>query len=143
RLMVVPLLRMTEKMVAFRDDPEDAANIVLPNARRDEIGVARRQLHDMQIALRGTLRQQARLAALGAGVTRINHDLRNILATAALLSERLARSDDPEVRRTTPRLLDAIDRAIDLCQRTLAYSREGGAPLQRTEVDLRALVDDA
>src|SRR3546814_4753225 len=116
RLLVVPLTRLIDKMVAFRDDPEDAANVVMPSGRSDEIGVAQRQLHDMQIALRGALKQKARLAALGTGVTKINHDLRNILSTAALLSERLALSDDPEVRRITPRLLDALDRAVDLCR---------------------------
>src|SRR3546814_7349315 len=55
RLLVVPLTRLIDKMVAFRDDPEDAANVVMPSGRSDEIGVAQRQLHDMQTALRGAL----------------------------------------------------------------------------------------
>jgi signal transduction histidine kinase len=142
-LMVRPLSRFTLKMVAFRDDPEEAANVIQPSARGDEIGVAERELHDMQIALRTALKQKTRLAALGTAVTKINHDLRNILSTAALVSERLAASGDPEVQRSVPRLVDAIDRAVDLCQHTLDYTREGGPPLQRQRLDLRHLVGDA
>src|SRR3546814_13196090 len=115
-------------MVAFRDDPEDVADVVMPSGRSDEIGVAQRQLHDMQIALRGALKQKARLAALGTGVTKINHDLRNILSTAALLSERLAHRNDPEVRRLTPPLLHALARDVDVCRHPLTYPRAVGQP---------------
>jgi signal transduction histidine kinase len=140
-LTVRPLSRFTEKMVAFRQDPEDADNIIMPSRRTDEVGVAERELHDMQIALRGALKQRARLAALGTAVTKINHDLRNILSTASLLSEHLAMSEDPEVRPTASRLMDALDRAVDLCAKTLAYTREGGPPLRRANLNLRALVE--
>ncbi len=140
-LMVRPLTRFTAKMVAFRDDPDDAANVIVPSRRTDEIGVAQRELHDMQRALRSALNQKARLAALGTAVTKINHDLRNILSTVSLLSERLTESADPEVKRTTPRLLDAIDRAADLCAHTLDYTREGGPPVHRSSFKLRDLVD--
>ena len=140
-LMVRPLVRFTAKMVAFRDDPDDAANVIVPSRRTDEIGVAQRELHDMQRALRSALNQKARLAALGTAVTKINHGLRNILSTVSLLSERLTESADPEVKRTTPRLLDAIDRAADLCAHTLDYTREGGPPVHRSSFKLRDLVD--
>jgi signal transduction histidine kinase len=68
--------------------------------------------------------------------------LRNILSTAALVSERLAVSEDPEVRRVTPRLMQAIDRAVELCSQTLAYSRDGGLPLRRSAVDLAGLAEE-
>jgi signal transduction histidine kinase len=141
-LMVRPILRITESMIAFRRDPENAA-VVLPSTRRaDEIGQAQRELIDMQGVLRTALRQRERLAALGTAVTKINHDLRNILSTAALVSERLAVSEDPEVRRVTPRLMQAIDRAVELCSQTLAYSRDGGLPLRRSAVDLAGLAEE-
>ncbi len=141
-LMVRPLARFTEKMVAFRGDPADADNVIVPTRRSDEFGVAQRELHDMQIAVRNAITQRSRLAALGTAVTKINHDLRNILSTAALLSERLTMVQDPEAKQTGPRLLDAIDRAADLCQHTLDYTREGGPPLHRSSFDLRQLVDE-
>jgi len=142
-LMVRPMRRMTESMVAFREDPEDASRVPPPSRRADEIGVAQRELAEMQAGLRAALQQKARLAALGVAVTKINHDLRNILATARLVSDRLADSEDPEVRRTTPTLMAAIDRAVDLCSRTLDFTREGPPRLDRRRFRLAELVEEA
>ncbi|MGF1609967.1 MAG: sensor histidine kinase [Kiloniellales bacterium] len=141
-LLVRPMRRITASMTAFRDDPEDASRIIQPSARRDEIGVAQRELANMQHGLRAALHQKTRLAALGIAVTKINHDLKNILATALLVSDRLLASDDPEVRRVTPTLMGAIDRAVRLCGQTLAFTREGPPPLELSRFDLGALVDD-
>lgn len=138
-LTVKPLMRFTDKMVAFRNDPDDAATVIVPSRRTDEVGLAERELHHMQTAVLAALKQKDRLAALGTAVTKVNHDLRNMLATASLLSERLAASGDPEVRRTVPQLMEALDRAADLCSRTLDYTREGGPPLQRSRFRLHEL----
>jgi signal transduction histidine kinase len=75
----------------------------------------------MQNDLRAALRQKRRLAALGAGMAKINHDLWNTLATAVLASDGLANIDDPEVKRLTPRLYDVVTRAVSLCSQTLNY----------------------
>jgi hypothetical protein len=56
----------------------------------------------MKAGLRSALRQRTRLAALGTAVNKINHDLRNMLASATLISDRLAESEDENVRRITP-----------------------------------------
>ncbi|MBP2295203.1 sensor histidine kinase [Azospirillum rugosum] len=141
-MLVRPMRRLTASMVAFRRAP-DGTPPIEPSARTDEIGVAERELADMQQTVRTALRQRERLAALGTAVTKINHDLRGILSTAALLSERLSESADPEVRRVTPRLMGAIDRAVELCGQTLAYSRDGVLPLHAADVNLAALVDEA
>jgi signal transduction histidine kinase len=128
--------------MAFRRDPENFAATLPHTSRADEIGMAQRELIDMQASLRAALRQKERLAALGTAVTKINHDLRNILSTAALVSERLSSSEDPEVRRVTPRLMRSIDRAVELCSQTLAYSRDGVLPLRRSRIPLAELVDE-
>ncbi|HYD32305.1 MAG TPA: HAMP domain-containing sensor histidine kinase [Azospirillaceae bacterium] len=141
RLLVGPMRRITRSMVAFRHAPEDPASVIAPTARADEIGTAERELADMQAALRAALRQRERLAAMGTAVAKINHDLRGILATAALVSEHLEATADPEVRRVTPRLMTAIDRAIALCGQTLSYVRHGTLSLTITAIDPRALVD--
>src|SRR6185437_5780333 len=75
-------------------------------------------------------------------VTKINHDLRNILATARLVTDGLSGSAAPEVRRVAPRLFDAIDRAIALCTHTLDYSREGAPPLAPARFALAPLIDE-
>jgi signal transduction histidine kinase len=96
----------------------------------------------LQETVRQALGQHARLAALGTAVTKINHDLRNILATARLVTDRLTGSAAPEVRRIVPRLLDAIDRAVALCTRTLDFSREGTPPLAPSLFRLAPLIDE-
>ena len=75
-------------------------------------------------------------------MTKINHDLRNILATARLVTDGLTASAAPEVRRVAPRLLDAIDRAVALCTRTLDFSREDTPPLARSRFPLAPLIDE-
>jgi signal transduction histidine kinase len=141
-LMVRPMQRITTNMIEFRDDPEDASRVVAASRRTDEIGVAERELAVLQKTVRAALGQRARLAALGTAVTKINHDLRNILATARLVTDGLTLSAAPEVRRVAPRLLDAIDRAIALCTRTLDFSREGAPPLAPSRFALAPLIEE-
>ncbi len=141
-LMVRPMRRITENLVAFRENPEAAPRAIVAPGRSDEIGVAARELSEMQRGLRAALKQRARLAALGAAVSKINHDLRNILSSAVLVSDRLAHSDDPEVRRQTPALTAAIDRAVALCEDTLHFVRVGEPEPRREPVDVAGLVED-
>jgi signal transduction histidine kinase len=140
--LVRPMRRITGAMMAFRADPEDASRIIVASSRNDEIGAAQRELATMQETVREALRQQARLAALGTAVTKINHDLRGILSTARLVSDGLADSAAPEVRRVAPTLLAAIDRAVALCTRTLDFTRERPATLDRRRFALATLVDE-
>jgi signal transduction histidine kinase len=142
RLLVTPLRRLIGSMMAFRDDPEDAARVIVPSARTDELGLAQRELASMQETVRLALRQKERLAALGTAVAKINHDLRNILSTARLVSDGLSGSAVPEVRRVTPRLVAAIDRAVALCTRTLTFTRDGAPPPQRRRFALSGLVEE-
>ncbi len=72
--------------------------ILKPSERQDELGIAERELAGMQGVLADTLRQQRRLADLGLAVSKINHDLRNILASAQLISDRLS---DVRTRRSS------------------------------------------
>lgn len=141
-LLVRPMRRMTESMMSFRENPEDVARTLPPSGRTDEVGVAEHELRDMQAQLRAALQQKTHLAALGQAVTKINHDLRNILTTAQLVADRLAGSDNPEIKKLAPTLVSAIDRAVDLCTKTLTFAREGPPDLKRQRFPLRALVDE-
>jgi signal transduction histidine kinase len=141
-LFVRPMRRLTAQMVAFGHEPEDPARIVTPSARKDEFGVAERELAQMQRELAGTLQQKNRLASLGLAVSKINHDLRNLLSPAQLLSDRLASLADPAVRRLAPKLMATLDRAIAYCEQTLAYGRAQEPPPQRRTVDVAQLLDE-
>ncbi len=142
-LMVRPMGRLTSAIMEFRAAPEDRDRGVRQSGRRDEIGVAERELAAMQRDLRQALAQKARLAALGEAVAKINHDLRNILSSAQLVSDSLIDSGDPNVRRSAPRLLRAIDRAVGLCRDVVRYARTGEAKVERAPQDMRDLLEDA
>lgn len=140
-LLVRPMRRITGSMIAFSKQPDDSDRILQPSRRRDEIGVAERELAHMQEQLRQALNQRRRLADLGSAVSKVNHDLRNILATAQLSSDHLLTVQDPKVRALSERLISAIDRAINLCERTLKYGRADEPPPNRQDFNLRDLVD--
>jgi signal transduction histidine kinase len=141
-LFVRPLYRITANMMSFRDDPEDRARILALTSRHDEIGFVEHELAEMQHDLANTLHEKTRLANLGLAVSKINHDLRNLLASAQLFSDRLARLQDPQVQRFAPKLMRALERAIAFCQSTLSYGRAQEPPPDRRPVALMELVED-
>jgi len=141
-LLVGPMRRLTQGMIKFREDPADATRVIKPARRRDELGQAERELAMMQETVRQALLEKERLAALGAAVTKINHDLKNILATMRLLADGIAASAAPELKRVAPSLAAAIDRAVALTTGTLDYTRERAAPLHRSRFALAGLTEE-
>jgi signal transduction histidine kinase len=141
-LFVQPMMRITRNIMSFSQNPEDASRIMVPSQRKDEIGVAERGLAHMQGELAHTLQQKNRLAALGLAVSKISHDLRNMLANAQLISDRLGSLQDPSVQRFAPKLIASLDRAISLCETTLRFGRAEELPPRREPTPLRALVAD-
>lgn len=139
-LIIRPMRRLTGGMVSFRRDPERIPPSFGRTRRGDEIGMAEREFAEMQEKVRQALIQKARLAALGTAVSKINHDLRGILATARLVTDRLAESANPEVKKAAPALLRALDRAVELCSDTLNFTREGPPKPNLAPVRLRDLV---
>ncbi|MBC6417210.1 MAG: HAMP domain-containing histidine kinase [Rhodospirillales bacterium] len=139
-MLVRPMRRVIDYMVAFQADPEQAPVYRCAGGRSDEIGLAELALADMQQGLRDALRQKARLAALGTAVSKINHDLRNILSTARLVSDSMTESADLRIRRLAPTLISAIDRAVDLCEQTLTFARGSEMRLEPSTVVLSNLL---
>ncbi|MFZ0423723.1 MAG: HAMP domain-containing sensor histidine kinase [Xanthobacteraceae bacterium] len=141
-MFVRPMRRITANMTAFRADPENPDRVIASSGRADEIGTAERELAAMQTELASMLHQKNRLAALGLAVSKINHDLRNLLASAQLFSDRLARIPDPGVQRFAPKLMHALERAIAFCQSTLSYGRVQEPPPDRKPILLEPLVEE-
>jgi signal transduction histidine kinase len=139
-LFVQPMRRLTANLVGFHENPESAARIIVPSQRGDEIGVAERELSDMQRDLVSMLHQKSRLAALGLAVSKINHDLRNLLASSQLLSDQLASVPDPRVQRFAPKLMRSLERAIAFCQSTLSYGRAQEAAPDRRMILIEPVV---
>src|SRR5215475_341898 len=141
-LFVRPMRRLTTNMMSFRGDPQNPARIIELSGRADEIGVAERELAAMQRDIASMLNQKSHLAALGLAVSKINHDLRNLLSSAQLFSDQLSSLPDPRVQRFAPKLMRALERAIAFCQSTLSYGRVQEAPPDRRALSLEGLVDE-
>jgi signal transduction histidine kinase len=139
-LLVKPMTKLTWNIVRFSERPEDPTRVINPSSRRDEIGTAERELSAMQLELSETLSQKSRLAALGLAVSKISHELRNMLSSAQLLSDRLSTVKDPTVQRLVPKLLASLDRAIRLCARTLDFGQAHEMPPRRKRFVLAPLV---
>lgn len=142
RVLVRPVQRLSLNMLRFSRNPEDRSRIIVPTGRKDEIGLAEVELQQMQTELSDMLSQKNRLASLGLAVSKVSHDLRNMLASAQLISDRLAMVDDPTVQRFAPKLIASLDRAIAFCADTLKFGRAQEAPPRREMFALRALVDE-
>ena len=130
-LVLAPLRRVTRSIERFAADPESPGET--PSDRHDEIGRVERELARMQEEVRQSLRSRARLVALGEAVAKINHDLRNMLTSAQMASERLSSSSDPLVAKALPRLERALGRAAALARNVLEYgkSEEAAPQLQK------------
>jgi signal transduction histidine kinase len=141
-LLVRPMGRITANMITFRADPENPARIISESGRGDEIGTAEVELAAMQRELASMLHQKNRLAALGLAVSKINHDLRNLLASAQLFSDQLSTLPDPKVQRFAPKLMRALERAIAFCQSTLSYGAAQEPPPERKTLEIGPLIEE-
>jgi signal transduction histidine kinase len=142
RMLIRPIRIMTENMLRFSASPENPAGIIVPDGRNDELGVAVTELAAMQKELQRALNARKHLADLGLAVSKINHDMRNMLAPAQLLSDRLTNLDDPTVRKVAPRLLKALDRAVSFSESVMAYGKASENPPNFRRVSVKQLIDD-
>lgn len=140
RVIVRPVRRLVHNITEFAESPEAIDGVIVPSRRTDEIGHAEVALARMERALAVELREKRRLAGLGLSVSKINHELRNLLTTAQLLSDRLDGVADPIVQRVAPRLVATLDRAIRFCEETLAYGRANERNPHRRLVPLAPII---
>jgi signal transduction histidine kinase len=142
RLLVKPIRRLSRNIVAYSEDPEDPSRVIVPSGRSDEIGLAEAELSQMQRQLSQLLKQKTRLAQLGLAVSKINHDLRNMLANAQLISDRLTGVQDPTVQRVAPKLIASLDRAINFCNETMRFGRTDETVQRREVILLWPVIDE-
>ena len=141
-LMVRPISRLTRGMLRYAEQPEDAGRIIRPREGVSELYEAEQALRSMQTQLSQYLREKDRLASLGTAVSKISHDLRNILSTATLLADRLEQSRDPHVVRTAPKIVRSLSRAVSLCEGTLKFGRAEEPLPEFREISLREVLED-
>ncbi len=141
-LLIRPVKKMTKSVISFRTAPENATDDLSAEGRADEIGMVMRELGAMQDEIRTALIQKKHLAQLGESVSKINHDLRNILSSAQMVTDHLSTIDNPVVQKLTPRFVTAIDRAIRLCENTLKYGKTGVEKPVPSTVDLCQIMEE-
>ncbi|KAA8609176.1 sensor histidine kinase [Salipiger aestuarii] len=142
RLLVKPIKGVVAQMQIYAEAPEDARRIIKPRSRVRELREAEEALKSLETQLSASLRQKERLAQLGGAVARVSHDLRNILTSAQLFTDRIETSEDPAVKRLAPKLVGSITRAVSLCETTLAFGKaEEPAPVL-TQFNLAELVSE-
>jgi signal transduction histidine kinase len=140
--LVRPIKGVVGYMKRYASAPEDARGIIQPSAGVTELREAEEALQQLQIELTHALKQKERLAQLGGAVARVSHDLRNILTSAVLFTDRIESSEDPLVRRLAPKLVNAITRAVSLCESTLAFGRADEPAPTLTFFPLANIVSD-
>ena len=140
--LVRPIKGVIGHMQSYADAPEDARRIIAPSAGVRELRDAENALQMMQTQLTSALRQKDRLAQLGAAVAKVSHDLRNILTSAQLFTDRIEGSADPLVMRMAPKLVGSITRAVHLCESTLAFGRADEPAPRLARVNLSQIVDE-
>lgn len=134
--LVKPIKRVVATMQAYAAAPEDVRRVIKPSSGITELREAEETLQSLQTQLTGALKQKEHLAQLGGAVAKVNHDLRNILTSAQLFTDRIETSQDPAVRRLAPKLVNSLTRAVHLCEATLAYGKaeEPGPILARVRL---------
>lgn len=140
--LVQPIRGVVGHMQGYAAAPEDARRIITPSAGVKELREAEESLRSMQTQLTGALKQKDRLAQLGGAVAKISHDLRNILTSAQLFTDRIEASEDPTVKRLAPKLVGSISRAVNLCETTLTYGRAEEPAPRMESILLKPLLDD-
>ena len=141
-LLVKPIKGVVGHMQRYAAAPEDARRIIAPSAGITELREAEEALKTLQTELTGALKQKERLAQLGFAVSKISHDLRNIMTSAQLFTDRIEMSEDPVVARLAPKLVGSITRAVHLCESTLAFGRAEEPGPTLTQVSLAEIVED-
>ncbi|MEM9126182.1 MAG: HAMP domain-containing sensor histidine kinase [Pseudomonadota bacterium] len=141
-VLVKPIKSVVGYMQRYASAPEDARGIISPNSKVTELREAEEALQMLQTDLTQALKQRERLAQLGGAVAKVSHDLRNILTSAQLFTDRIEASDDPVVRRMAPKLVNSITRAVSLCESTLAFGKAEEPAPTLTMVRMRDVAAD-
>jgi len=141
--LVRPTKKITENLTLFSEQPDRNKNTLKASGRQNEIGLLEDQIAHMQHEIQKALGQKRHLTNLGLAVSKINHDLKNILSTARLSLDRLTSGKSRENQeQVIGRLVRAVDRAVSLTERTLKYGKSEEPPPVKTSFALKKLVHE-
>lgn len=121
---VRPLRTIKDHIGRFTSDPSLLLEPINTNNAADEITEIAQALTILTEDIRRALRQKERLADIGEATAKINHDLRNILVSATLVTDILHASQDPKIKRIAPHIERAISDAAGMTQNMMDYLTE-------------------
>ena len=142
-VIIRPIRRLSDEIAEFREDPAAPLKANRTGGRKDEIGDLSRSFTDMQEGVQSSFEQRRRLADLGLAVSKINHDLRNVLTSAQLVSDRLAMDKDERVAKMGERLVRAVDRGVRIAEGVLDYSQDKDEVLNLEKCNLAMVASEA
>ena len=76
-------------------------------------------------------------------MAKINHDLRNVLTSTQLISDRLASDPDARIKSMGERLVRSVDRGVKLCEATLTFSQSAQEKPEPHRIAVKQLIDEA
>jgi len=142
-MIIRPVGQLAKDMTDFREDPERRRQIRSRSNRKDEIGQLQREFTDVKQSLRAAFHQRERLAGLGLAVAKINHDLRNVLSSALLISDRLSMNSETKISDMGERLTRTVERGISLTEDVLSYSKAETADPQIQDTRIAFIIGEA
>ena len=98
RFLSQPLHALVETINSFGTDLTISRPLPPYVTQSQEFDKAAKAVEQLQRNTLIALRQHERLADNGEAVTKINHDIRNVLSPATLVTDALMAADDPKVR---------------------------------------------
>jgi signal transduction histidine kinase len=105
-----------------------------------ELKALRVEVAQLKAALGEDAFRLRRLAELGTAQAKLNHDLRNVMASALMVADRLSGSDDPKVERSGKMIVAAMEQASALIATTLDFATEKEPVLSFSRFPLAAII---
>lgn len=96
----------------------------------------------MQKSIKSHIAEQTRLASLGAGTSKLAHDLRNVMSSILLYAEKMVESDNPNEKKMGNRLMLSVEQVVGLCEWATQYSSNVKKSINRHKQPLKPLVDE-
>ncbi len=119
--IMTPIERLVDDMTAFAKDPYEPRGGMIYSQNDGIISEAQTALDELQRSTRRELVQRDKLATIGEAAAKVNHDLRNVLASAMLVSDSLDQIDDPKIRASSRVVKRAIERGAILCSQMMTF----------------------
>ena len=96
----------------------------------------------LKITIQNELTHREKLAAMGEAIAKINHDMRNVLASAMLVADNLERTEDPKAKRAAKIVNTAIERANILCGQMMQFAKTPDETIQTQQAAMEEIIKE-